>query len=184
MKSKLKKRKCKACEVLFQQERPLQYVCCFGCSIDYQNTLRANKKAKEWRAEKKIIKEGLLTRNDYVKLFQKVFNTFIRLRDKDLPCISCDTTASVKYDAGHYYPTTYSYLRFNEDNVHKQCSNNCNLHKSGNFQEYTPRLIERIGQERVDKLQADRHKKLELSIPEIKEKIKEYKEKIKQLKLI
>ena len=29
--------------------------------------------------------------------------------------------------AGHYWATTYSYLRFNEDNVHKQCSKNCNM---------------------------------------------------------
>ena len=90
--------------------------------------------------------------------------------------------ANVKYDAGHFYPTTYQYLRFNEDNVHKQCSNNCNLHKSGNFQEYSPRLEARIGMERVQKLHHDRHKRLELSIPELKELIKEYKLKIKQLK--
>ena len=182
MKPKLKKRKCKACERLFQQERPLQYVCCFGCSIDYQNTLRANKKAKEWRDEKKIMKEKLLTHKDYIQLFQKVFNTYIRKRDEGKPCISCDTIANVKYDAGHYFPTTYGFLRFHEDNVHRQCSNNCNLHKSGNFPEYTPRLIERIGQERVDWLHANRHKTEKLSIPEIKDKIKEYKLKIKELK--
>ena len=181
MKPKLRKRKCKACNGLFQQDRPLQYVCSFGCSIDYQKILKANKEAKEWREEKKKIKESLLTHKDYIQLLQKVFNTFIRLRDKDEPCISCDTTASVKYDAGHYFPTTYTYLRFNEDNVHKQCSNNCNLHKSGNFPEYTPRLINRIGKERVDKLHLDRHKTIKLSIPEIKEKIKEYKAKIKSL---
>ena len=104
------------------------------------------------------------------------------MRDKDLPCISCGTESNVKYDAGHYFPTTYGFLRFNEDNVHKQCSNNCNLHKSGNFHEYTPRLIERIGKERVDRLHADRHKSLKISVPEIKEKIKEYRAKIKALK--
>lgn len=152
-------------------------------------TIKATKVVKKEtdrksRKETRAMREGLLTHNDYVQLLQKVFNTYIRLRDKGDPCISCDTPAesNIKWDAGHFYPTTYGYLRFNEDNVNKQCSNNCNLHKSGNFQEYAPRLEEKIGVDRMQKLHNDRHKTIKRSIPEIKDKIKEYKAKIKQLK--
>lgn len=172
--SKLNKRKCKNCKEVFQKKQPLQFVCSPKCGIEY------NRKDKDKKMIKQM-KENLLTHKDYIKMFQVVFNAYIRKRDADKPCISCGTTANVKYDAGHFYPTTYQYLRFNEDNVHKQCSNNCNLHKHGNFQEYAPRLEERIGFERVQKLHNDRHKRLELSIPELKELIKEYKLKTKQL---
>ena len=178
--------RCKECGVKFKPVQFLQKYCkgnddCLAAEGMYMLDKFKKTKAKEQRKETKAMKESLLTHKDYIKMLQVVFNTYIRTRDKDLPCISCDTMANVKYDAGHFYPTTYQYLRFNEDNVHKQCSNNCNLHKSGNFQEYAPRLEIRIGFERVQKLHHDRHKRLELSIPELKELIKEYKFKTKQL---
>lgn len=179
---KIKPFKCKHCKKEFVKRRPLQTVCGSSCAIEMEKERKAKKEANDWKAEKSEIKEKLLTHKDYIKILQTVFNTFIRLRDKNEPCISCGTNKDIKYDAGHFYPTTYQYLRFNEDNVHKQCSNNCNLHLSGNFQEYGPRLELKIGFDRLQKLHNDRHKRLELSIPEIKEKIKEYKEKIKKLK--
>lgn len=128
------------------------------------------------------MKKALMTKPEWLNLLQVTFNTFIRLRDKDEPCISCGCKTSNKFDAGHLYPTTYSYLRFNEDNVNKQCSYNCNLMKSGNVEEYRVGLEKKIGFLRLQKLHNDRHKKLELSVPEIQEMIKQYKLKIKQLK--
>ena len=53
---------------------------------------------------------------------------------------------------------------------------------SGNLLEYRPRLIERIGIERVEELDSKRHNLLDISIPEIQDKIKEYKERTKKLK--
>lgn len=140
------------------------------------------KKDTIWKEKRKQWQEDLKTKGDYISILQAVFNTYIRLRDKDRPCISCGCKTSNKWDAGHFYPTTYSYLRFDEDNVHKQCSKSCNMEKHGNMAEYRPRLIERIGLARVTRLDNSRHLKLELSIPEIKEKIVEYKQKIKDLK--
>lgn len=179
--------RCKKCNEKFVSKEFNGKFCkgnidCLTAEGMYKLEMLKKANTKEVRAEKAVMKEKLLTHKDYIKILQIAFNTFIRLRDKELPCISCGTTKAVKYDAGHFYPTTYQYLRFNEDNVHKQCSNDCNLHKSGNFQEYAPRLIERIGFERVQKLHNDRHKRLELSIPEIKEKIIYYKNKAKELK--
>jgi hypothetical protein len=43
-------------------------------------------------------------------------------------------------------------------------------------------LIKKIGLENVEQLENDRHKRLELTIPEIIQQIKIYKEKIKLLK--
>lgn len=168
--------KCKSCKA--------EYTPLFrnGIKISTMCVKCLSKKGKE-KIDKET-KESLLTKGDYLKLLQIAFNAYIRERDKDLPCISCGTKANVKYDAGHFYPTTYSFLRFNEDNVHKQCSKSCNMEKHGNIVEYRPRLIERIGLARVTWLDNNRHRRLDLSIPELKELIKIYRLKIKELRNI
>jgi len=164
----------------FNQKYCLKTDECIKAFSDYANSEKEKKKA--WKKEKKVLKEKGLTHSDYLQLLQKVFNTFIRLRDKYLPCISCGTTANVKYDCGHFWNAgNNQFLRFNEDNCHKQCSNYCNIHLSGNFGEYRLGLIEKIGIERVDWLEKNRKNKLEITIPEIKEKIIHYKNLIKQL---
>ncbi len=130
------------------------------------------------------MKQSLKTKKDYEKELEPVFNEFIRRRDKELPCISCDAKAGTYTStAGHYYPAgSYKNLRFNEDNVHAQCWYNCNKNRHGNLQEYRIRLIERIGIERVEQLDKDRLKPLKLTIPELVLMKQEYKEKIRILK--
>jgi len=170
---------CRNCKIKFKPERPFQTCCSPLCAINESNLQRIKKAKKERKEQTKEMKAKLMTHSDWLQILQKVFNTYIRLRDKGKPCISCGTTANVKIDAGHYYPAgNYQFLRFHEDNCNSQCST-CNVRLSGNFAEYTPRLIERIGQERVQWLADHRHDKLELSIPDIQELIKTYKAKIK-----
>lgn len=160
------------------QKRPLQYLCSVSCAYKYSRKQSEKKERKELIEKKK----SLLTHKDYIQLLQKVVNTFIRLRDKDQNCISCDITLQgKKYDAGHFYPTTYQVLRFHEDNIHAQCVR-CNRDLHGNQIEYMPRLEKKIGLDKLQWLHAHRHDRLELSIPEIQEKIKYYKLKIKDLK--
>lgn len=179
--AKIKYRRCKNCNKIFEVNpfRPLVPVCGTICAIYYSKTLKANKDAKESKDKLKVMKDGLLTHSDYIKMLQVVFNTWIRKRDAELPCISCGTQKDVEYAAGHFYPTTYQYLRFNEDNVHKQCNKSCNMMKRANLLEYRPALIKKIGVERVEVLDRNRHLNLDLSIPEIKDLIKQYKTKIK-----
>lgn len=77
------------------------------------------------------------------------FNKFIRERDKDKGCISCGGRVE---DACHYYSAGhYSYLRFNEDNVHGGCTH-CNKFLHGNLIEYRKGLVKKIGEERIKKL--------------------------------
>ena len=77
------------------------------------------------------------------------FNRFIRLRDRNLPCISCNNDFN---QAGHYYSGGhYSALKFNEDNVNGQCIR-CNYHLHGNLIEYRLRLEKKIGLDRIKKL--------------------------------
>ena len=167
---------CRECGKPFKQYKSTVKVCSLECSIELA-------KKKVWKQEKAKRIDKLRTRTDWLNLLQVVFNSYIRLRDKYLPCISCGNTKPVKYDAGHLYPvSTSSFLRFNEDNVNKQCSNNCNVNKSGNVLEYRLRLIDKIGLERVKYLEENRHKELKITESEIKELIATYKAKIKMLK--
>ena len=49
------------------------------------------------------MRKDLKTHKDYIQILQKLFfNTFIRLRDKHQPCISCGKPLEGKYDAGHF----------------------------------------------------------------------------------
>ena len=178
--AKLNKRLCKNCKKEFQKASPLQSVCSPTCAIERSYELNKKKREKEVNDKVKDMKVRLMKRGDYIKLLQIVFNMYIRKRDEKLGCVSCGVTKCEEFHAGHYIATTYQYLRFNEFNVHKQCSK-CNTHLRGNSIPYRIELIKRIGLAEVERLENDRHKNLEITIPEIQELIKEYKFKTKQL---
>lgn len=179
---KIKDKICKNCGGKFTPRNSLQIACSYPCAIELAKKKEAEKKKKEVRKEIKADKEKLMTYSDWLKAFQQVFNAYIRLRDKDLPCISCGANEPHKmYDAGHYRSVgAHPELRFNEDNVHKQCRK-CNGYWGGNLIEYRKGLIKKIGVEKVEYLENFKNT-LKLSIPEIQQQIKIYKEKIKTLK--
>jgi hypothetical protein len=140
--------------------------------------------AKEHRQWKKQAKARTMTTSDHIQICQRVFNTFIRIRDKDLPCISCGTKANVQYAAGHFFSVgSYPNLRFNEDNVHKQCNRKCNMALSGNLLAYREGLIDRIGIDRFNQLDALKNVPVHYTITEVKDLIALYKLKINELKI-
>jgi hypothetical protein len=171
----IKAKKCKVCESEFYPRNSLQKVCSFACSVKYAKIAEAKK------AKKKGLDE-LKTLSDYLKLAQTVFNTFIRMRDKNDPCISCGTEKSNLYDSGHYRSVgSNPQLRFNEFNVNKQCRK-CNGYWGGNPIEYRKGLIKKYGIEIVEQLESDNEPK-KYNIESIKDLIKEYRLKIKLLKI-
>jgi hypothetical protein len=161
-------------------------VCCIECSLAViRSKTYARKYEKQIRIEnaknKKAILDSIKSHSKWLNDLQKVFNTYIRLRDADQPCISCGTTKASVWHASHYYPTTKSGLRFNEDNVWKSCQK-CNVFLHGNLEEYRINLIKKIGIERVQWLDNHRNDKLNLSKEEIKELIELYKNKVAKMK--
>lgn len=181
--TKLKPKKCKQCGDKFEPYTSLSQCCSIKCSLKFNQDKKDQAEAKKWTEEKKVIKDRLKSHSEWLNELQIVFNLFIRLRDKNRVCISCGTNNNVQYHAGHFYSVgAYPNLRFNEDNVHKQCGNNCNKNLHGNLNEYAEHLPVRIGRERFEALKEQRNMPLKLSIPEIKEKIVFYKAKIKELK--
>lgn len=171
-------RTCKNCKTKFEpQYNSVQSVCSFECALEDGKKNRD----KKWKKEKKVRSEALKTNSDYVRELQVIFNKFIRLRDKDNGCISCNKPLSSKYDAGHYYSTgSYPELRFNENNVHAQCVF-CNQHKHGNLLEYRIQLKKRIPVEDYVALNMMKGHPRKYTIPELKALKIKYKEKIKML---
>lgn len=186
---KPKEYKCKVCGNYFTKTiSTLQKVCSPKCAIIIsQEMARKNREQaeKQERLETKkrmvALKQKIKSRSDWLNDLQSWVNKFIRLRDKNEPCISCGRYHQGQWHAGHYRSRgACPELRFNEDNIHKQCSV-CNNHKSGNAIEYRINLISKIGLERVEFLERHDHQPLKLSIDEIKELIKVYKAKCKGL---
>lgn len=116
------------------------------------------------------------------KELQILVNKFCKLRDcKDGGgiCISCQKWYSEeRLNGGHFIPSTYSAVRFNEDNIHAQCAWNCNMHRRGNLIEYRLNLIKKIGEARVLELEAHRNDLVKWDRSELMEKIEYYKNKL------
>ncbi len=172
---KPRKKKCPECKEWFIPKREFQKVCGdIKCAIAHgKKTLK--------QTQNKAKKDLNQNTTSYLKKkAQGYFNRFIRLRDADLPCISCGHNGDRQFHAGHFRPTGRNQaLRFNEDNCHKQCSI-CNNHLSGNLVPYRKNLIKKIGIERVEKLESTNGTK-SYTVEELKEVITEYRIKIKKL---
>ena len=172
----IKKKLCKVCKELYQPIRTLQSVCSQNCAWDHASTVRE----KAERKETKEAKIKLKTKSDWLKETQTVFNQFIRLRDKEEPCISCQRHHKGQYHSGHYRSVgAHPELRFDELNVHKQCSV-CNNYLSGSLVEYRINLINKIGIDAVNYLEG-KHELKHYTIDDIKSIKALYKLKIKAL---
>ncbi len=154
----IKPKICAVCTGEFIPFSTTARVCSPTCAIEW-NRQKDIKKALKQANKTHLIRKQVFYANDTKlrkKVAQTAFNAFIRRRDINEGCISCDKTESWKgqWHAGHFKTIgARSDLRFNEDNCNKQCSP-CNNHFSGNIAEYTPRLIKKIGMVRFNTLSA------------------------------
>ena len=82
---------------------------------------------------------------------QLYFNKYIRERDKNSRCISCDNGKPEQ--AGHYFSAGHHQaLRFNEMNCWGQCLR-CNHFLRGNLINYRLGLLIRIGEAKLTELE-------------------------------
>ena len=181
----MKPKKCKVCKVSFVPTKPLQAVCDFGCAIELNLINRQKKENKEKKEKNAEIRKARAAIKDkdrraWLKEAQVAFNKWIRVRDRELPCISCNRFHGGQNHAGHYLPTsTRSSLRFHPDNVHLQCQP-CNCHLHGNIVPYRQELLRRIGAERLEFLEGV-HQSKYWSITELKEIKIKYTHLVKEL---
>ena len=162
------KRRCLFCKEYFNAEDgvslPVGFFCGFQHSIEYakkaQVKLRAKEKkkgdavTKEERKQRRCRLKELKPRSKWYADLQILVNQFVRYRDRNEPCCTCGTTnPNIKYDAGHFHTKkARPDIRFELTNLHKQCSQKCNVYGSGMRNEYEKFIVKKYGQGQVDKL--------------------------------
>lgn len=171
------RRKCAICQEWFIPRFQNERWCCpeHGAKLAIQLREREKAKAeqrlkKEKEAKRKESSARIRKRKEEIKPLSKLtqeaqaaFNKYIRIRDSGQPCISCQTplkpnsnyiTGSA-IDASHYRSRgAASHLRFNVFNVHASCTR-CNRELSGNAVEFRIHLINKIGFERVERIESE-----------------------------
>lgn len=120
----------------------------------------ADKNRKDKRQEDRKRKEKLKTKGQWTKEAQAAVNAYVRWRDRNKNCISCNTSLKSEalgggYDAGHYRSRgSAPHLRFRLDNIHGQCKK-CNRYLSGNVDKFRVGIVWRYGQEFLDRIETD-----------------------------
>lgn len=189
----VKQKTCKGCGEKFRPSMTTQKACSVKCALDLAKKPESQEVARKalaqvGRKEIKARKEALKSRSEHMREAQTLFNEFIRLRDSNQPCISCDSLpcdhdliTGSRWDAGHYRSVgACPELRFELLNVHRQCVR-CNRNLSGNAVEYRIRLVRRIGADKVDWLEGP-HQARKYTIEDLKAIKADCRAKIKQLK--
>lgn len=165
---KLKRCKAPGCGQRFLPQKPWQILCTdsVDCAVAWAGAEAAKKTAAELRrlerearkerAADKLKLKALEPIRKFEKRAEKAVNRYVRARDFHLGCISCDKPAdwNGQWHASHYRSVgAASAVRFNLWNIHRGCWI-CNKLYSGRIDAYTPNIIERIGQDKVDWLKS------------------------------
>lgn len=150
------KRKCKKCGDHVREYVVINNMafCTFEAAVKYASANKAKGakiKQKEQKKKDVIRKKELMTRTEwYTKLKTYIHRYIVHVRDKDKGCYTCGKTSTgVKYDAGHRHHAGRGggdRRRFIPENIHKQCSVNCNQHGSGMPVEYDKALNKEYGE--------------------------------------
>ena len=187
-----KKRKCTGCGSSFPKEEFWQIAtganfhtkeCFFKHIRKPDNVKKLAEKGEKIKEKQNLKARREFKKNDKsfrMKKAQAAFNAYIRARDENEPCISCQRHHQGQYHAGHYRTTgACPELRFEELNCHKQCSA-CNNHLSGNIVEYRINLIKKIGLDKVEWLEG-KHEPKRYAAEDLLQIERHYKQKLKDL---
>lgn len=159
--------KCKHCKARFTPEERAKgmrlHIECFGpfaqaaaAKIEKVREAERRKRERADRVETRKRKEKLKTVSQWEKECRDIIQKMARIRDRHDGCISCHMGPEYRglWHGSHFRPAgNHSAVELHLWNVHKSCAQ-CNLHKGGNIAAYRPRLIEKIGLERVEWLEA------------------------------
>jgi len=178
--------RCKNCKSRFETRFSTLEKYCWDVdckTIEAMEKIRKKKDldAKKQRRELKQKKSDLETVQQMAKRVQKTVNLYVRKRDQGKQCISCNKVLKGKFDAGHYYPAgTCWALRYDLANIWGQCVR-CNRDLHANLIEYRKKLILRIGQEELERLDKHCHDIRKFTKHELEVILKTFKKKIKDL---
>lgn len=163
-----KPKKCPICSTEYIPRSSLQKVCHnYKCAIAYNKRRDEENAARNKRKQERLQKSELKQRKDRLKTAsqwnkeaQAAVNKFIYWRDYGRPCIACGRPLNYgvrggAVDSSHYRSRGAApWLRFNVFNNHSGCVR-CNRELSGNLIPYRLNLIEKIGLQRVERIEHD-----------------------------
>lgn len=189
----IKTKKCKACTGEFKPYKTTDRACSPECERALQTVKERKQQAKSEReAFLKIYSFGgrkkgktkaqcdndLKTRK---KAAKEACHKYIRERDKFKPCPCCNKPLGEDFHAGHFLESGNNpKIRYDEDNIHGQRVD-CNFFKGGDSGMYRVNLIERIGLERVERLESLQGGVVKRTPQDYAEIEKYFKEKLKNL---
>lgn len=131
-------------------------------------------KSAQTKKAPKVKTKTVLSLPQLKKKVQRVINAYVRKRDENKPCISCQKRKVA--EAGHYIAQGSSgLLRYHLDNIHGQCGQ-CNRWLHGNLLEYRINLVKKIGLKRVMWLEEHRHDVHKWTRSELEELLKVIKD--------
>ncbi len=169
------------CDKTYAKRNMQHKTCSWQCAIAYTKEVKEKRIAKE---KKKGVDEFNQNDKKWLKKQARIYcHKYIRLRDKDLPCVSCGCQYNElnTLQAGHFKNDgNHAMVRYNEDNLAGQCVR-CNMHKGGEEKRYEVELRRRIGDARVDHILSIAFDVKSYSVVELKEIIDTYKSKIRDL---
>ena len=173
-------RKCKVCKTPFKPFNSLQAWCSPECGVELASQKLEQKKKRERAQEKRQFYDNdIKTRREAAK---RVCHQFIRIRDRDKPCICCGKPLGSNYQAGHFIPSGQNPLtRYDENNIHGQRLD-CNYFKGGDSGDYEKNLRARVGNKTVDDLLERKGGTMKRTAQDYKDIEDYYKSKIKHLK--
>lgn len=154
----IKPNRCRHCKARMPDDkaRHVLHDDCIDPWLAAERVKKERKQAAKQRAERRVDavkRETLKSKADWAREAQTAVNAFIRLRDADMPCVSCGRHHQGQYHAGHFLSRgARPELRFVESNIHKQCAP-CNVHLSGNSVLFRKALLQKIGVDEVERLE-------------------------------
>ena len=182
----VKKKTCKQCKKRQDIEKgfqsPLSFYCSVDCAAKDANEKQQKARDKQFKKkradhkkegvkQRKALKErdkGIKPMSDWYDKLQKLVNQYVvHVRDVGKPCCTCgNADPSIKYDAGHRRSRgACPELRFEPTNIHKQCSQKCNVFGAGMPKEYAEFIKLKYGQSHLDWLDGP-HKRLKDQFPD------------------
>jgi hypothetical protein len=163
MENKIPEKKCRnlACKNSFKPFRSTDKFCSYKCDKEFNQQRKIDKERRNQEISTLIQKVKLNLKDTPEKkkstadleIEAKVaFQAWIRFRDENERCISCNKKYSEIWDGGHYLKAElYSGIIFHEHNCHKECRG-CNFYKPDNSN-YRENLIHKIGIQNVESLE-------------------------------
>lgn len=176
-----KKPVCKYCG----KEGHYEYQCYKKMALKRSESLKKVSKPK--KAISRVSSDSK-RRRELIKQLDMICSLIVRKGSADkngnVTCYICGARGHWKnFDCGHYCKRGYMHTRWDLDDL-RCCCVVCNRVLNGNYELYTKKLVEEIGESGVQKLWDKAYKTDKITTVELEEKLKKLKVKAKEMGLL